>query len=466
MTVLPRDHHVSEPTAWQNAGLPYQWRRVLSSITLVAFLLPALGTLPADAQSETEQSEQELEQLEGQIEDAEAEVGELDTQVEISVSQLNEILAEQQELQGQLNALNDELARAQAELENREGILTATTAELEATEIRLRDTREQLDLQKAALEARVRQSYMNARADEMLPLFTAQEAAEFAQASTYLEALTLQDRAGFELIEVLRTNIEADEAELERLKVQQDSDRVAAQAERDRVAELVTAQQAVVAQVEARAAEKQTVLDGLEADKASAEELVAEFQAESDRIEAELAAAAAAAAAAEAARQAEAERAAQAAAAAAGSTAPAGSGSASSGTSDAVAVGSGRFLLPINGRVSSEFGYRIHPISGVRKLHAGMDIGGGNGTPIGAAGAGTVIYAGWRGGYGNTVIVDHGGGIATLYAHQSRVGSSVGQSVSAGQVIGYVGSTGYSTGPHLHWEVRVNGTPVNPRGYL
>jgi murein DD-endopeptidase MepM/ murein hydrolase activator NlpD len=95
-----------------------------------------------------------------------------------------------------------------------------------------------------------------------------------------------------------------------------------------------------------------------------------------------------------------------------------------------------------------------------------MDIGAGSGTPIGAAGNGTVISAGWRGGYGNAVIIDHGGGIATLYAHQSRLGVSVGQSVSQGQIIGYVGSTGYSTGPHLHWEVRVNGSPVNPRGYI
>lgn len=461
MTVLPREPHTSTSTALRNRWLRNRWHGVLTTITLVALLLPAASTLPADAQSQDD-----LDEVEEQIEDAEAEVDELDEQLEISVAQLNEILTEQQQLQGQLNALNDELAVAQAELEDRERILAATTAELEATETRLADTREQLELQRAAMEERIRQSYISARADEILPLFNAKEAAEFAQASTYLEALTLQDRAGYELIEVLRTNIEADEAELERLKVQQDADRAAAQSERDRVTGLVEAQQALVAQVDARAAEKQQVLAGLESDKASAEQLVAELEAESDRIEAELAAAAAAA---EAARQAEAERAAaaQAAQAAPGggssAAAPASSGSSTSG---AVAVGSGRFLLPINGRISSPFGYRIHPISRVRKLHTGMDISGGSGTPIGAAGAGTVIYAGWRGGYGNTVIIDHGGGIATLYAHQSRVGSSVGQTVSAGQVIGYVGSTGYSTGPHLHWEVRVNGTPVNPAGYL
>ncbi len=121
---------------------------------------------------------------------------------------------------------------------------------------------------------------------------------------------------------------------------------------------------------------------------------------------------------------------------------------------------------PLNGGVSSGFGYRVHPISGVRKLHTGLDISGGSGTPIVAAGSGTVIWAGWYGGYGNTVIIDHGGGLTTLYAHQSSLNVSSGSSVSGGSVVGYVGSTGYSTGPHLHFETREYGTPVNPMNYL
>ena len=121
---------------------------------------------------------------------------------------------------------------------------------------------------------------------------------------------------------------------------------------------------------------------------------------------------------------------------------------------------------PLNSVVTSPFGYRVHPILGTRRLHTGIDLRGSNGTPIGAAGDGTVILARAWGGYGNTVVIDHGGGLTTLYAHQSRVEVSSGAKVSAGQIIGHVGSSGLSTGAHLHFETRVNGAPVDPVQYL
>lgn len=129
-------------------------------------------------------------------------------------------------------------------------------------------------------------------------------------------------------------------------------------------------------------------------------------------------------------------------------------------------AGSGQLVRPVPGAVSSGFGLRVHPITGQNRMHNGVDMDGGMGEPIKAAKGGTVILADVKGGYGNTVMIDHGGGMVTLYAHQSKLGVSVGSSVSTGQVIGYVGSTGQSTGPHLHFEVRVNGNPVDPMKYL
>jgi murein DD-endopeptidase MepM/ murein hydrolase activator NlpD len=118
------------------------------------------------------------------------------------------------------------------------------------------------------------------------------------------------------------------------------------------------------------------------------------------------------------------------------------------------------FIWPVNGPVTSPFGWRWG------RMHEGIDIGVGYGTPIHAAASGRVIYAGWMSGYGNLVATDHGRGISTAYGHQSRIAVSVGQIVSQGQTIGYVGCTGHCFGPHLHFEVRINGSPVDPLGYL
>ena len=133
--------------------------------------------------------------------------------------------------------------------------------------------------------------------------------------------------------------------------------------------------------------------------------------------------------------------------------------STSSAPSDATPSSSG-LIWPVNGPVTSPFGMRWG------RMHTGIDIGVPYGTPIHASASVTVIYAGWMGGYGNLVVIDHGRGLATAYAHQSRIAVSNGQSVSQGEVIGYVGCTGHCFGPHLHFEVRVNGQPVDPLGYL
>jgi murein DD-endopeptidase MepM/ murein hydrolase activator NlpD len=133
----------------------------------------------------------------------------------------------------------------------------------------------------------------------------------------------------------------------------------------------------------------------------------------------------------------------------------------SSGYSPADSTPSAAGLIwPVNGPVVSPFGMRWG------RMHTGIDIGVPYGTPIHAAASGRVVYAGWMDGYGNLVAIDHGRGLSTAYAHQSQIGVSLGQTVSQGQGIGYVGCTGHCFGPHLHFEVRINGTPVDPMGYL
>jgi murein DD-endopeptidase MepM/ murein hydrolase activator NlpD len=128
--------------------------------------------------------------------------------------------------------------------------------------------------------------------------------------------------------------------------------------------------------------------------------------------------------------------------------------------------GTGQLILPCLGEITSGFGWRMHPVLGYERFHSGLDIGADYGTTIHAADRGTVIFAGWYGGYGNAVILDHGGNITTLYAHASELYVEEGQNIQRGQAIASVGSTGLSTGPHLHFEVRREGEPIDPMAFL
>jgi murein DD-endopeptidase MepM/ murein hydrolase activator NlpD len=158
----------------------------------------------------------------------------------------------------------------------------------------------------------------------------------------------------------------------------------------------------------------------------------------------------------------EAERAAEAAAAAAAL-----GGGGSSIASGASAYSTGSFVFPVASYsyISSRFGQRVHPITGVLKNHNGMDIASNMGTSVYAADGGKVVLAEWYGGYGNCIMIDHGNGYKTLYGHLSYIGVKSGQAVNQGDVIGQVGSTGNSTGPHLHFEVYLNGSRIDPEQF-
>jgi len=416
--------------------------RVLLTVTCV---LAALLPVAAGAQAQPATRE-DLAEVQGRLEDARAGLAAVEGRQAVTLADLERSDARRAELEAQLVAREAELATAEAALVSAEQTLDATTQLLAATRDRLVRTRASLAERIAEFKARARASYMyGGTADAPSALLEVRDVSEFSRALTYVTTVLSGDRQVVENVEELEARVDADADTLAELQDRQREERAAAQTQRDAVAVLVEEQRRLEAEAEAEVERHRQILAQLEADERTHLDLIAALDADSARLTAELQAAEAAAAAQRAARE-----------AAGRAPAPAA----------APPSGSGAFQRPTSGRLTSGFGHRVHPIFGTSRLHTGLDFGAPSGSPIYAAESGVVVSAGTRGGYGNATVIDHGGGVATLYAHQSRLGVRAGQRVGRGEVIGAVGSTGYSTGPHLHFEVRINGAPVDPMGHL
>ncbi|QBI21899.1 hypothetical protein ER308_03910 [Egibacter rhizosphaerae] len=332
-------------------------------------------------------------------------------------------------------------------------------------------------------------------------LLDAQDLNELTRTSGLVRSILDSDLAAIERMRTLEHEISASVGHLEELQDQEVEEQRAAEEERNRVAALREERQDVRDAVAVERERQEEVLAELEADKEEYDRLVGELEGQSQALEAELAQLADEQEDLQAERRAEIERREQerreqerreqaereqaereqaereaasdgsgnddaGSGSGGGSSDSPGSGGSDSSASSGADGGGGLLARPVGGPVTSSFGYRTHPVLGTQRLHAGIDFGAPTGTPIRAADGGRVVQAGGRGGYGITVVIDHGGGLSTLYAHQSSLNVSAGESVSRGDVIGYVGSTGVSTGPHLHFEVREGGSPVNPAPYL
>ena len=390
-----------------------------------------------------------IDNLEQKIERARDREGVLSSQIEVVTQKIAALEGEVGSAQARLDRLESELVLQQRRLDRLNELFHLQTSRLEF-----------LQKQHAAATVRLNRRLVEIyTSDPTEPLSVVLEAASFGDMLDQLEFLSDIGRKDEKIVtEVRRAKLhmhrlrentkETREAQVETTRAVEA--RTAEQrAARDRLAwsqrELATARQA-----------KQSTLHGVRADRNDA-------QAHMDELEAESAALAARIQAAQAARAAQAAQAAQTERSAhadrATSQAMPSPASSEPASPEPVSSGSG-FIWPVHGVVTSVFGWRWG------RMHEGIDIAVASGTPVVSAAAGTVIIAGWSGGYGNLVVVDHGNGIATAYGHNTNVTVFVGQSVSQGQLIAYSGSTGHSTGPHVHFEVRVNGAATDPFGYL
>lgn len=305
-----------------------------------------------------------------------------------------------EKLVGNLDKTLDKLAECRKEQKR-------LTQELTAQEAKLAAKRDQL-------RKRLKRMYMHREEAPVLALITSKDLGELGARESLMKRIAAKDRELFEEVRALTAQVAKRKARQDQLVKDVSALKVKLQAEQDELEKVRAEKKAALAQLHAQANALRRKYD--------------ELDRESDQIAAQIQAF-----------------------------------QVSSGGRYTGSFG-GRFMKPAAGRISSGFGYRFHPILKQKRLHAGIDIAGGSGSPIFAAAEGVVIYAGYRGGYGNAVVIDHGSGISTLYGHCSRLYVRSGQKVGRGQRIAAIGSTGLSTGPHLHFEVRKNGRPVNPAG--
>jgi murein DD-endopeptidase MepM/ murein hydrolase activator NlpD len=379
------------------------------TLALAAYLvlpLPGLSAPPLP---------QRIEKKRDQIAEARHKEGVLSTTIQRFGTRI-------ESLQGEISATQERLDRAQRSLDRQRAELLEVRDRLEVARDRLERLRSELETARRVLAARLVEIYKSDSPDALTVVLEADGFGDLLERAEFLERISEQDSTITNRVRDLRDQARDQAIELADLEEQEQLAAERILAERDQIA---TAQSQLVAsrdELAAARADKRGVLARVRESRVRAQEDLAALEAEQARVRAALA-----------------------------NPAPA---------AGPIRQGSGQLIWPINGTFTSPFGMRWG------RLHAGIDLAAPEGTPIRAADSGRVVLAAWTGGYGNYTCVQHTGSLSTCYAHQSSFATSNGANVGQGQVIGYVGNTGNSFGAHLHFEVRVNGSPVDPMGYL
>ncbi len=387
----------------------------------VGLVLVALSAAPAAGQNalteELQESAQEIEDLQQQMEDASLEANYWTDQVAATSSRLHAILDDLTRAEAVLTDLELSIVDVEGSIDVTQSDILAKEAELSDTQVAIAETHEKVVTQAVELfkagsnQAEVIFDYKTAQDAAVAVRYGTTLIEETNRALATLKELRGQKEQQVVLIEDQKSSLEADKAVLEKASSDAEVQRQIVEENRDKAETELINQRALLQTVKTEISHFEDELDALEGEQERLKALLAAAQSSSGLAPAEL-------------------------------------------------------YPPLDGPVVSAFGPRLHPILGYTRMHTGIDIDGPRGADIFAAASGTVILAGSYGGYGNAVIIDHGGGMATLYAHQSSIVVSKGQKVLIADLVGYVGSTGLSTGPHLHFEVRLSGNPVDPASYF
>lgn len=393
--------------------------RGIAAVSLLLCLTAAsVQTVAADPRSRLEEIRDRQAELQEKIDAAIARRGEILARIEI-------VDSERAGVEAVIDELDMDLARLSARIRVVTDRLTRTQQELALLHAELEDVLGRLVSRTDVFTERAVAAYKAGPTAYLDGLFSAESFGDLVERYSYYQAVLEADGELIEEIEVLRAETEQKRAQVERQEARIVADKQSLESDRARVAAIRAEKASALAGLKAALRTKRGLLAEVEGKRRHFENVQAQLERESDQIQNLLA-----------------------------------------GPSETRYYGGGTFAWPAPGPVTSGYGYRTHPIFGDTRLHTGIDIGAPYGATVVAAERGTVVYAGVMSGYGNVIVVDHGGGIATTYNHLSAFFVSTGRTVSRASSIGAVGCTGYCTGPHLHFEVRVDGNPVDPMPYL
>lgn len=401
-------------------------RAAALTVLLLCFVALAVPAFAQSLETKLERNEQRKQAAEAKVEKLDASADRLAEAVAVLDNEARRIQNEVNGLNASMDKLNGRIAAVQADLTAAQQRLNFLARELQGILAKL-NKRTKLFTNRAVA------AYMAGPTSHLEGLLSSTTFNEVVDRTSYYESALDADSKLVEGIELLR-----DETEIKRGVIEDEQERIASQklrleADKTELAQVLQERESALDAQQAVVAQKESLLANVKSKKAQYQQVVAQLDADADRIESILNARAAAAA---------------------------------SVSSGALPSGGGQLLWPANGPLTSPYGYRTHPIFGDSRLHTGIDIGASYGAPVIASDSGVVAYVGAMSGYGNVIVVDHGGGLATTYNHLSAFSVASGQQVGRGSPIGNVGCTGYCTGPHLHFEVRVNGSPVDPMPYL
>ena len=405
--------------------------RLLVALAAIALPLILWAALPMASSGQSSKAE-ELSKLEQRIDRARGQIGRKRGTERVLSSEIARYSQRLDRLEGTITTLGARQARVQADLDDRRGELERLRTLLRDARARLVRLRSRLVETRTALRDRLIQIYKAPKPDLVSVVLNSDGFVDLLERGEFIKRISDQDRKIVGIVRGARTDAERSERRLGRLERRQTTVTEIVKRRRDEVS--AVRMQLVGTRVGYRRTKqgKEAALGRVRDQRVQLESNVDELEAASRRIRDQL-------------------QAAQRRNNAGGPGVP------------PIRRGTGRFIFPVNGPMTSPFGPRWG------RLHAGIDIPAPDGTPIRAADSGTVALlqgVGASGGYGNYTCIQHSATMSSCYAHQARLGTTLGASVSQGQVIGYVGNTGNSFGAHLHFEVRVNGTPVDPMGYL